>query len=165
MIVTTSELFQQAYGKYAVGAYNINNLEQTVGLFRGNLGLVKSNDDPVDASKSAPFIIQLSRGARGYTDKRFLEAMTRDTAAVFCFPIQSLSDRELEVFELIGQGNSNQEIAELLHIRPRTVNAHQGNIRDKLKFRSSSDLLAHAVKWVESGECKSVPSVPGGAKV
>ena len=38
MIVTTKELFQHAYGKYAVGAYNINNLEQTVGLFRGNLG-------------------------------------------------------------------------------------------------------------------------------
>ncbi len=38
MIVTTKELFQHAYGNYAVGAYNINNLEQTVGLFRGNLG-------------------------------------------------------------------------------------------------------------------------------
>ena len=83
MIVTTSELFQQAYGKYAVGAYNINNLEQTVGLFRGNLGLVNSNDGPVDASKSAPFIIQLSRGARSYTDKRFLEAMIRSAEEVF----------------------------------------------------------------------------------
>lgn len=48
MIVTTSELFAKAYGKYAVGAYNINNLEQTVGLFRGNLGIVNSNDEPVD---------------------------------------------------------------------------------------------------------------------
>ncbi len=38
MIVTTKELFDHAYGNYAVGAYNINNLEQTVGLFRGNLG-------------------------------------------------------------------------------------------------------------------------------
>jgi fructose-bisphosphate aldolase class II len=83
MIVTTSELFQQAYGKYAVGAYNINNLEQTVGLFRGNLGLVNANDGPIDASKSAPFIIQLSRGARGYTDKRFLEAMIRSAEEVF----------------------------------------------------------------------------------
>ena len=36
MIVTTKELFKHAYGKYAVGAYNINNLEQTMGLFRGN---------------------------------------------------------------------------------------------------------------------------------
>ena len=46
MIVTTKELFKQAYGNYAVGAYNINNLEQTVGLFRGNLGKSKSNDAP-----------------------------------------------------------------------------------------------------------------------
>ncbi len=62
MIVTAKELFQHAYGHYAVGAYNINNLEQTVGLFRGNLGLKNSNDEPVDAKKSAPFIIQISRG-------------------------------------------------------------------------------------------------------
>ncbi len=48
MIVTTKELFEQAYGKYAVGAYNINNLEQTVGLFRGNLGKKNSNDEPTN---------------------------------------------------------------------------------------------------------------------
>ena len=46
MIVTTKQLFAHAYGKYAVGAYNINNLEQTVGLFRGNLGKSDSNSDP-----------------------------------------------------------------------------------------------------------------------
>ncbi len=83
MIVTTKELFRHAYGKYAVGAYNINNLEQTVGLFRGNLGKSKSNDDPVDPAKSAPFILQISRGARGFTDKRFLEAMIRAADEVF----------------------------------------------------------------------------------
>jgi fructose-bisphosphate aldolase class II len=83
MIVTTKDLFLQAYGKYAVGAYNINNLEQTVGLFRGNLGQRNSNDDPIDPRWSAPFIIQLSRGARGYTDKRFLEAMIRAAEEVF----------------------------------------------------------------------------------
>jgi fructose-bisphosphate aldolase class II len=83
MIVTTKQLFRHAYGKYAVGAYNINNLEQTVGLFRGNLGRSKSNDDPTDATKSAPFILQISRGARGYSDKRFLEAMIRTADAVF----------------------------------------------------------------------------------
>src|SRR5512138_3132190 len=65
MIVTTKDLFKHAYGKYALGAYNINNLEQTMGLFKGNMD-----------SKS-PFIIQLSKGARAYTDKRMLEAMIR----------------------------------------------------------------------------------------
>ncbi|HUK82792.1 MAG TPA: ketose-bisphosphate aldolase [Verrucomicrobiae bacterium] len=71
MIVTTAQLFKIAYGRYAVGAYNINNLEQCVGLFKGNV-----------ASK-APFIIQISRGARKYTDKRYLEAMIRTSEQVF----------------------------------------------------------------------------------
>ncbi len=54
MIVTTKQLFAHAYGRYAVGAYNINNLEQTVGLFRGNLGKSKSNDEPSNPALSAP---------------------------------------------------------------------------------------------------------------
>lgn len=71
MIVTTKELFKHAYGKYAVGAYNINNLEQTMGLFRGNL------------DSRAPFILQISKGARSYTDKRMLEAMIRTADEIF----------------------------------------------------------------------------------
>ena len=83
MIVTTADLFKHCYGKYAVGAYNINNLEQCVGLFRGNLGKVQSNDDPVRPELAAPFIVQISRGARAYTDKRFLEAVIRTAEEVF----------------------------------------------------------------------------------
>ena len=83
MIVTTKELFEHAYGKYAVGAYNINNLEQTIGLFRGNLGKKDKNEEPVRNNLAAPFIIQLSRGARAYTDKRYLEAMIRTSEEVF----------------------------------------------------------------------------------
>ncbi len=83
MIVTTKDLFEHAYGKYAVGAYNINNLEQTIGLFRGNLGKKDKNEEPVRGDVAAPFIIQLSRGARGYTDKRYLEAMIRTSEEVF----------------------------------------------------------------------------------
>lgn len=83
MIVTTKELFDHAYGKYAVGAYNINNLEQTVGLFRGNLGKKDKNEEPTNPATSAPFIIQISRGARAFTDKRFLEAMIRAAEEIF----------------------------------------------------------------------------------
>ncbi|MDR1924195.1 MAG: class II fructose-bisphosphate aldolase [Planctomycetaceae bacterium] len=83
MIVTTKDLFKHAYGKYAVGAYNINNLEQTVGLFRGNLGKKAKNEEPLDNTKSAPFIIQISRGARSYSDKRMLEALINSANEVF----------------------------------------------------------------------------------
>jgi fructose-bisphosphate aldolase class II len=83
MIVTTKQLFDVAYGNFAVGAYNINNLEQCVGLFRGNLGKASAIGDPVDIRVAAPFIIQISRGARGYSDKRFLEAIIRSAEEVF----------------------------------------------------------------------------------
>ena len=71
MIVSTVELFKHAYGRYALGAYNINNLEQAMGLFRGNV------------DSKAPFIIQISKGARSYTDKRMLEAIIRTADEVF----------------------------------------------------------------------------------
>jgi len=71
MIVTTKKLFKLAYGKYAIGAYNINNLEQTMGLFQGNV------------DSQAPFIIQISKGARSYTHKKMLEGLIRSADEVF----------------------------------------------------------------------------------
>ena len=71
MIVTTKKLFELAYGKYAIGAYNINNLEQTMGLFQGCL------------ESQAPFIIQISKGARSYTHKKMLEGLIRSADEVF----------------------------------------------------------------------------------
>ena len=71
MIVTTKDLFKHAYGNYALGAYNINNAEQTMGLFRGNM------------DSKAPFIIQISKGARSYTHKLLLEAMLRAAGDIF----------------------------------------------------------------------------------
>ncbi len=71
MIVSTTELFRHAYGKYALGAYNINNAEQTMGLFQGCM------------DSQAPFMIQISKGARSYTDKRMLEAMIRAADEIF----------------------------------------------------------------------------------
>lgn len=71
MIVTTKKLFEAAYGKYALGAYNINNMEQAMGLFRGNL------------DSQAPFIIQISKGARSYSDKSMLQSIIRAADEVF----------------------------------------------------------------------------------
>src|SRR5206468_7997231 len=71
MIVTTAQLYKVAYGQFGVGAYNINNMEQLLGFFRGNI------------QSKAPFIIQLSKGARKYADKRMLEAMIRTAEQIF----------------------------------------------------------------------------------
>src|ERR1043166_2043418 len=71
MIVTTAQLFKIAYGRYAIGAYNINNLEQCVGLFNGNV------------QSKAPFIIQLSKSARKSTDKLYGGALIPPPGQVF----------------------------------------------------------------------------------
>ena len=183
MIVTTSELFQQAYGKYAVGAYNINNLEQTVGLFRGNLGLVNANDGPIDASKSAPFIIQLSRGARSYTDKRFLEAMIRSAEEVFdksIFAVHLDHGTEEVCYDCIDSGfyssvmidASHETFDENIAITRRVVErAHEkgisveaelgmlGGVEEDIQVDADNACLTdpdQAVEFVERSGCDSL---------
>src|SRR5512142_2653312 len=71
MIVSTTQLYRHAYGKYAVGAYNINNMEQALGLFKGH----------TDAE--APFIVQISKGARKYAGIPMIEAIIRAAEKMF----------------------------------------------------------------------------------
>jgi fructose-bisphosphate aldolase class II len=68
MIVTTQQLYHTAYGQFALGAYNVNNMEQVLGLFEGH------------QRARAPFIVQISRGARRYAGARMLEAIIRAAA-------------------------------------------------------------------------------------
>ena len=71
MIVTTDQLFRAAYGKFAVGAYNINNMEQALGLFEGH------------AKAQAPFIVQLSKGARKYANPKMIEGIIRSAEELY----------------------------------------------------------------------------------
>ena len=83
MIVSTTELYRHAYGRYALGAYNINNLEQVMGLFRGNLGKLNALTDPADPAISAPFILQISRPTYAYSHKSVVDALVRGAADFF----------------------------------------------------------------------------------
>jgi len=65
-------------------------------------------------------------------------------------PLEVLSDRELEVFELTGRGLGTREIAERLHLSVKTVESYRARIKDKLSLKSASELMQHAVQWVES---------------
>jgi len=122
MIVTTKKLFEAAYGKYAIGAYNINNLEQTMGLFRGNL------------DSQAPFIIQISKGARSYTDKAMLEGLIRAADEVFpdaIFAVHLDHGDEEACYDCIESGfyssvmidASHEEFDENIAITKRVVDA------------------------------------------
>jgi len=65
-------------------------------------------------------------------------------------PLEVLSDRELEVFELTGHGASTRDIAERLHLSVKTVESYRARIKKKLQLDSANELMKHAVQWVES---------------
>ena len=70
-------------------------------------------------------------------------------------PLEILSDRELEVFELTGKGLSTREIAERLHLSVKTIESYRARIKNKLNFDSANELMKHAVQWVESESASS----------
>jgi len=122
MIVTTKQLFKAAYGKYAIGAYNINNLEQTMGLFRGCV------------DSKAPFIIQISKGARTYTHKKMLETMMRVADEIFTdaiFAVHLDHGDEQTCYDCINSGfyssvmidASNESFDKNIEITRRVVDA------------------------------------------
>lgn len=118
----------------------------------------------------------LRAGARGYVTKR--ETATSVIAAIHCVlkgdlfiseamrtrlaehclrrrdadtsePVTLLSDRELEVFELMGSGHSTRKIAQLMGVSMKTVQAHCAHIKEKLNLADASELLREAVRWHE----------------
>ena len=65
-------------------------------------------------------------------------------------PIEKLSDREFEVFQLIGQGKSTKDIARQLNLSSKTVDVHRAHIKVKLELKDATALVRHAVRWVET---------------
>jgi DNA-binding NarL/FixJ family response regulator len=65
-------------------------------------------------------------------------------------PVEKLTDREFDVYQLIGEGRSTKEIADRLHLSAKTVAVHREHIKEKLGLTSASELTHHAIRWVET---------------
>ncbi|HWA86847.1 MAG TPA: response regulator transcription factor, partial [Opitutus sp.] len=81
---------------------------------------------------------------------RILDSMSGRKPRGSQSPIEKLTDREFEVFQLIGQGKSTREIAKQLHLSTKTVDVHRGHIKEKLELKDVTSLVRHAVRWVET---------------
>src|SRR4029078_8200996 len=175
-IVTTKQLYKVAYKKFAVGAYNINNLEQTMGLFRGNM------------QSKAPFIIQLSKGARGYNDKRMLETIIRTSEEIFpeaIFAVHLDHGDEQTCYDCIDSGfyssvmidASHEPFDENIAITKRVVDrAHAkgisveaelgmlGGVEEDIKVDEGHACLTNteeAVEFVKRTKCDSLAAAIG----
>ncbi len=83
-------------------------------------------------------------------NEKLLLGMTSGQKDLNKSPLDLLSDRELEVFELTGKGNNTREIAEKLHLAVKTVESYRARIKTKLNLENATELMMHAVKWVET---------------
>ncbi|PAW78227.1 MAG: fructose-bisphosphate aldolase [Verrucomicrobia bacterium Tous-C9LFEB] len=176
MIVTTLDLFRVAYGKFAIGAYNINNAEQTMGLFKGCM------------ESKAPFIIQISKGARKFTDKRMLEAIIRSAEEIFpdaIFAVHLDHGDEETCYDCIDSGfyssvmidASHEDFANNVAITKRVVDrAHAkgisveaeigklGGVEEDVKVEEGNACLTdpvEAVEFVKQTGCDALAAAIG----
>jgi DNA-binding CsgD family transcriptional regulator len=77
----------------------------------------------------------------------FAERFVGGRASIGDTPMESLSDRELEVFHLLGRGMETRQVAESLHVSIKTVQAYCARIKQKLKLSTATELLREAVRW------------------
>jgi DNA-binding NarL/FixJ family response regulator len=82
--------------------------------------------------------------------EKFIEGRTAASTS----PIEQLSNRELEVFQLLGLGHSTRQIADHLHVGFKTVQAYCARIKEKLKLANATELLREAIRWQESRQAK-----------
>ena len=66
--------------------------------------------------------------------------------------VERLSDRELEILELIGKGKDMRQIAKLLHLSPKTVETHRAHIKEKLQLKNAREVARFAVQWIDARE-------------
>src|ERR1700683_1337013 len=81
---------------------------------------------------------------------RMLNTLVGGRSSGSASPIEALSDRELEVFSLIGQGHGTRPIAEKLHLSIKTIESHRAHIKEKLHLQTATELVHHAIQWVQS---------------
>ncbi len=104
-------------------------------------------------------VVRLLLGGQAYVSSamsaRLLDAVTGRRPRGASSPIEKLSDREFEVFQLLGRGQSTKDIARTLHLSPKTVDVHRGRIKEKLQLKDAPSLIHHAVRWVETQAAQS----------
>lgn len=113
---------------------------------------------------STDFLVALRKVARGQRhvsasmSERLLSQLVRGrTPGKQEDPVSALTERELEVFHLIGAGISTREISQRLNLSMKTVDAHRRHMREKLNLRSTSELIRYATRWVSERASSMLP--------
>jgi DNA-binding NarL/FixJ family response regulator len=84
------------------------------------------------------------------TTTKMIETLMLGDAKGMSTPLELLSNREMTVFRLIGQGFKTRQIADKLHLSVKTIESYRSHIKDKLKIPTGTDLMKYAIQWVQN---------------
>jgi DNA-binding NarL/FixJ family response regulator len=118
-------------------------------LRAGGRGYIMKQEGPEKILQAIRQVLAGQISLSGKISARILDSLS-DRRAKTDSPIAQLTDREFEILQLIGQGKDSHDIAELLHLSVKTVDAHRGHIKEKLELKSGTELIVYAARWVET---------------
>lgn len=119
-------------------------------LRAGGRGYVMKQEGPERLAASIRTVLggQVALSAR--MSAKMLDSLVGGAGKADADPEAKLTDRELEVLRLFGEGWSTDEIAQRLHLSPKTVDVHRGHIKEKLGFKTTPEFTRFAIRWVAS---------------
>jgi DNA-binding NarL/FixJ family response regulator len=119
-------------------------------LRAGGRGYVSKQAPPEKLAEAIRRVLKGEIYVSETVSTRLLDGLSGKPTTRVASPIDKLTDRELDVFTLIGQAKETKEIAARLHMSTKTVEAHRGAIKRKLKLKTGPELTRHAVLWLEA---------------
>lgn len=120
-------------------------------LRAGGRGYIMKQEGPDRMLQAIRQVLDGQIYLSGKMSVRILDAFAGGSAKASS-PIARLTDRELEILQLVGQGNDSHVIAGQLHLSVKTVDAHRGHIKEKLNLSSGTELIVYAARWVATHE-------------
>ncbi|MBN9688651.1 MAG: response regulator transcription factor [Verrucomicrobia bacterium] len=119
-------------------------------LRAGGRGYVMKQDGPERLVASIRTVLGGRVALSARMSAKMLDSLVGGTGKADADPEAKLTDRELEVMRLFGEGWSTDEIAQRLHLSPKTVDVHRGHIKEKLGFKTTPGFTRFAIRWVAS---------------
>lgn len=117
-------------------------------LRAGARGYISKNEASKEVVKALRSVLNGEIYVSQRMNAKLLSRMTQKRASTVLVGMETLADRELEVFQLLGRGRSTKEIADSLHLGESTVETYRARIKDKLQLRSAAELYLRAGEWV-----------------
>ena len=117
-------------------------------LRAGGRGYIMKQEGPGKIRDAITKVLNGKVYASERTSAAILDAVTRPRSTACVSTVGKLTDRELEILRLTGQGKDNRAVSQELNITIKTVDTHRGNIKEKLGLKNGTELIHYAVRWV-----------------